>query len=751
MDNKQGLCETQVEDAAVQRQVSQTNNLQEETVVMPEQVDKKNIDVDDLPADDLVGKVQVNSSGVAVDVNTSSEKHETKVNGHSNGDVNGVSGSDSEAELDGSDSENEDKETGLNQLADIPDENTVSAETDEKLQSTISVASNRVTETYTTESHSLETMGPTTDADAYDIDLDKSVPELVTEFELLSQVGATDVSHTFMHTECSSISSTTSSTSTRTSRIPVAVDKKKSSMITRQDTYTIETNCSESDNSTSVQKTDADNNEDFAFEDEVDTSMGTALQRQNTYTVRSSKISESYITSQEIRSISSKEVKSASQKILDGEIMTSLISKDELDEMIADENLAKQEKEMNNSSKPAVEIQFDKEVATPSLMTADSQEKKIPVVEEVFTEKIVARLGSNEFEESMAKFDETEVNIHRLGTQSLESGTIEEEENQEIITDDQANSKVTYTEYKESDKENNSSTMKEQSLQQEEIQRTEFEKENASQEDEPLYKDPEDSLLKDTNSLVQKELPTAKIEDQYVTAEEVRIQKHKVNAKEEAQLMDVATIQPTIAIESTDPTKEPTILEATSLLSSFIPTVTQMVSTPVLSSEVEENSEEGEKQSEEENIRTSKDVEQLLRDIRDPNLDCSLEDIEAMIEGKEPVTHKEDLNRVSPEFATAVNLIDQNPDKGFDPEDPAVKGIEDWECSNLNTSLESVESRSSKLKSVFKRRRSRSEERKSLLDDRSNTNDHEEEEEDDKVSVGCINSWLLYIFIKIFD
>ena len=659
MDNKQGLCETQVEDAAVQRQVSQTNNLQEETVVMPEQVDKKNIDVDDLPADDLVGKVQVNSSGVAVDVNTSSEKHETKVNGHSNGDVNGVSGSDSEAELDGSDSENEDKETGLNQLADIPDENTVSAETDEKLQSTISVASNRVTETYTTESHSLETMGPTTDADAYDIDLDKSVPELVTEFELLSQVGATDVSHTFMHTECSSISSTTSSTSTRTSRIPVAVDKKKSSMITRQDTYTIETNCSESDNSTSVQKTDADNNEDFAFEDEVDTSMGTALQRQNTYPVRSSKISESYITSQKIRSISSKEVKSASQKILDGEIMTSLISKDELDEMIADENLAKQEKEMNNSSKPAVEIQFDKEVATPSLMTADSQEKKIPVVEEVFTEKIVARLGSNEFEEFKAKFDETEVNIHRLGTQSLESVTIEEEENQEIITDDQANSKVTYTEYKESEKENNSSTMKEQSLQQEEIQRTEFEKGNASQEDEPLYKDPEDSLLKDKNSLVQKELPTAKIEDQYVTAEEVRIQKHKVNAKEEAQMMDAATIQPTIAIESTDPTKEPTILEATSLLSSFIPTVTQMVSTPVLSSEIEENSKEGEKQSEEENIRTSKDVEQLLRDIRDPNLDCSLEDIEAMIEGKEPVTHKEDLNRVSPEFATAVNLIDQ--------------------------------------------------------------------------------------------
>merc|ERR1712168_764798 len=105
-----------------------------------------------------------------------------------------------------------------------------------------------------------------------------------------------------------------------------------------------------------------------------------------------------------------------------------------------------------------------------------------------------------------------------------------------------------------------------------------------------------------------------------------------------------------------------------------------------------------------------------------------------MIEGKELVPPKEELNRVSPEFATAATLIDQNPDKGFDPEDPAVKGIEDWECSNLNTSLESVESRSSKLKSVFKRRRSRSEERKSLLDNRSTEDNIREEEDDDKIS-----------------
>jgi len=65
------------------------------------------------------------------------------------------------------------------------------------------------------------------------------------------------------------------------------------------------------------------------------------------------------------------------------------------------------------------------------------------------------------------------------------------------------------------------------------------------------------------------------------------------------------------------------------------------------------------KKFENENVRTSKDVEQLIRDIRDPNLDCSLEDIEAMIEGKELIPPTEDLNRVSPEFSTAVTLLDQ--------------------------------------------------------------------------------------------
>eukprot|EP00090_Calanus_glacialis_P002197 TRINITY_DN11651_c0_g1_i5.p1 TRINITY_DN11651_c0_g1~~TRINITY_DN11651_c0_g1_i5.p1 ORF type:complete len:569 (-),score=171.48 TRINITY_DN11651_c0_g1_i5:361-2067(-) len=278
---------------------------------------------------------------------------------------------------------------------------------------------------------------------------------------------------------------------------------------------------------------------------------------------------------------------------------------------------------------------------------------------------------------------------------------------------------------------------------------------NSTEGAEPLYKDPEDALeLNDTQyKPTSNEVPITKVEDQYVTAEEVRIQKHKVIVKDEIFPEDVVIPQsiPTMCVENQDLTKEPTILEETSLLNTHIPLIVPLVSIPVCSTITENKETDPDKNTEEENIRTSKDVEQLLRDIRDPNLDCSLEDIEAMIEGKELVPPKEELNRVSPEFATAATLIDQNPDKGFDPEDPAVKGIEDWECSNLNTSLESVESRSSKLKSVFKRRRSRSEERKSLLDDRSNGNNNEEEDEEEKVSMGCINSWLLYIFIKIFD
>merc|ERR1712198_239997 len=131
--------------------------------------------------------------------------------------------------------------------------------------------------------------------------------------------------------------------------------------------------------------------------------------------------------------------------------------------------------------------------------------------------------------------------------------------------------------------------------------------------------------------------------------------------------------------------------------------------------------------------RTSKEVEQLISDIRDPNLDCSLDDIAAMI----------------------------------DPEDPAVKGLEDWECSNLTSSFDSVIKEKDDKKSKFKnalKRFSRtdekySEENRSLISETDYKNISQDpreyrraiEDENDQVSPGCVGTSLLYVFLKIFD
>merc|ERR1712130_882171 len=121
-----------------------------------------------------------------------------------------------------------------------------------------------------------------------------------------------------------------------------------------------------------------------------------------------------------------------------------------------------------------------------------------------------------------------------------------------------------------------------------------------------------------------------------------------------------------------------------------------------------------------EDIRRRSDVDQLVEDIRDPGLDSSLESIAAMVEESQLAVPEVDQLRVSPEFATAAELIDKNLDKGFDPDDPAVKGIEDWDCSNnldaMDPSLDNLRVKSRKLKNSVFKRMSRSEERKSLLE-----------------------------------
>merc|ERR1712037_533238 len=156
-----------------------------------------------------------------------------------------------------------------------------------------------------------------------------------------------------------------------------------------------------------------------------------------------------------------------------------------------------------------------------------------------------------------------------------------------------------------------------------------------------------------------------------------------------------------------------------------------------------------------EDLRRRSDVDQLVEDIRDPGLDSSLESIAAMVEESQLAAPEVDQLRVSPEFATAAELIDKNLDKGFDPDDPAVKGIEDWECSNnldaMDPSLDNLRVKSRKLKNSMFKRMSRSEERKSLLEATPTREEERKEVDEEQKGCGCFTSWLVYIFVKIFD
>ena len=148
-------------------------------------------------------------------------------------------------------------------------------------------------------------------------------------------------------------------------------------------------------------------------------------------------------------------------------------------------------------------------------------------------------------------------------------------------------------------------------------------------EEDPLYKEP-DEVVEEEREVVE---VRKVVEDQYVTAEEVRSQKHQ-RALHTTTVTEVSS------------RGEPILLEETSLAS--------------LASLASLRAAEDVREPEDGLERTSRDVDQLLKDIRDPNLDCSLDDIEAMIEGKKVTEWKEETNnRGSPEFAKAAALIDQ--------------------------------------------------------------------------------------------
>jgi len=180
---------------------------------------------------------------------------------------------------------------------------------------------------------------------------------------------------------------------------------------------------------------------------------------------------------------------------------------------------------------------------------------------------------------------------------------------------------------------------------------------------EPFYEETENALHPQRTQFSyitnENEEAEEKIEDQFVIVDKVRTQKNKVMIRDGlfAEPTTVAknvkrTTIPSMDVGIQDLTKEASLSEETSQ-----PRSHRQLLIPVYSDITEDEDIDHDKNVED--IHTSKDVEQLVRDILDPNLDCSLEDIKAMIESNELFPQDEELRRVSPEFATAVTLIDQ--------------------------------------------------------------------------------------------
>merc|ERR1711981_882350 len=209
-------------------------------------------------------------------------------------------------------------------------------------------------------------MGPNNeDSVSYDIDLDKSVPELVTEYELLSQGSVTRKSE--MKSESTSFSSSASSTTfSKSSRIPVAVDNKKPSIITRQNTYTIEN--SKDEDSSCEQITDVAITEVDSTEDDVDASTSSTLQRQNTYTVKTSTVQKSQKISQSINSFSLEESSS------NGIIQLGLQQENELN--IQNNEEIREDVTENNVGFPISEEILENNVDTQDLIPETSSDKE---------------------------------------------------------------------------------------------------------------------------------------------------------------------------------------------------------------------------------------------------------------------------------------------------------------------------------------------------------------------------------------
>jgi len=582
-------------------------------------------------------------------------------------------------------------------------------------------------------------------------DIDKSVRELDSECERISQLLSSSV--------------------VKASKIPVSVGKKKSVLIQRQNTYTVED--ANSDQEISMD----DNSESY---DELNSSLSSLLQRQNTYTVKNS-------TSKKYSEVST-EIKCSF-----GE--TNFQPKLEQTEFETYE-CVENKTEQNQTGNVIIEFKSEelfelervpegKETLIEELTEINRSSECLPIAGEPFKETIIQKIGSlsnskseepeykepedalypedaqykpvaNDNEEPVEILEELYVTAEEVRTQKNKGIDKDSIFLEDAIDESIALQVLPSMDFEIQDLTKQQTVMEETSL----LSDYKLHAQTCmTVEIQDLTKDPtimEENIL--LSSYIQHAQTSMAVEIQDLTKESTMMEEtsllssHIQHAKtnmavkiqdltKEPTMMEETSLHSShkqlaytsMAVEIQDLTKEPTIMEETSLIRCQIPMIVPIQFIPVSSHNTEF-----------EVIDHDKNIE----NIRNSNLVSSMK----CSEGKEEVPPTHDLNRISHEISTSFTMLDQIPDNGFDPEDPAVKGIEDWECSNLNTSRDSVESQSSDINKVFKQR-SRSEERNSLLNEKATDNSNEDEDEDEKdmVSMGCINSWLLTIFLKIFD
>jgi len=147
---------------------------------------------------------------------------------------------------------------------------------------------------------------------------------------------------------------------------------------------------------------------------------------------------------------------------------------------------------------------------------------------------------------------------------------------------------------------------------------------------------------------------------------------------------------------------------------------------------------------------THEAVEELLRVLSDPNIAISVDEIEAIVSGRDESFSENHYVESSPKCVHDLGLIDEAEIQLFDPNDPKVRDLEEWNCSIHERSVIEEESTRRKLKRVFSfQKKVRKLEERKLVTKKYRTRGRYSN--DESLTMECLKSWLLQIFVNVFD